>query len=364
MARVVQIVRQCVRGVPYLKKELARNLSLHTGKVFVAPMTYYVIFGGRCNLACPFCAIHKELEPMIPPAAMLRLLREAKALSGTGFNISLSGGEPTVYKPFYEALELANQLRVNFGFTTNGLTLTKPNVKRILAGNPFNINVSLESVDPAVNEILRPMKHGTKRTLEGIENVLAEKERTGARVSVIIKPTIMEQNYRGLPDLVRHFGRHSKVQVHFQPFAGPTEDPFWVRDLADLKRVFAELLELQREGYPVIGNAQQFQGFWNYLAQPPQPGSSQRRLDLGGKKRNCDIGLRSLFIYANGDVHFCDLLREPIGNIHRQSLTDMYHGAVAKRQRQRMVYCNIDCQQTCKRSTPIWVKARAFLRMG
>ena len=226
------------------------------------------------------------------------------------------------------------------------------------------MNISLESVDHKINESLRPMKEGTQRTLEGIERLVAEKERTGSRCSIIVKPTIMEQNYRTLPDLVRHFGRHSKVQINFQPFVGYKADPFWVQDLDNLKKVFAEILALQREGYSVMGNEQQFQGFWDYLANPPQAGSSLRHLDLGGKKRNCDIGLRSMFIYPNGDVHFCDFLKQPIGNIHQQSLKDINYGAVASQQRNQMVYCNIDCQQTCKRPTPLWVKARSFLRMG
>jgi MoaA/NifB/PqqE/SkfB family radical SAM enzyme len=364
MSTVARIVRQSVRGLPYLKKELGRRLSLSTGKVFATPMTYYVIFSGRCNLACTFCTIYKEVEPIIPGDAMLRVIREAKELSGTGFNISLSGGEPTIYKPLYEMLELTQKLGINFGFTTNGMALTKQNVERILAGNPFNINVSIESVDPKINESLRPMNDGTRRTLAGIDNLLAEKQRTGSRVSIIVKPTIMEQNYRGLPDLVRHFGKHSTVQINFQPFVGYKNDPFWVQDLENLKKVFSEILQLQREGYSVMGNEQQFQGFWDYLANPPQAGSAKRHLDLGGKKRNCDIGLRSMFIYPNGNVFFCDFLEKPIGNIHEQSLKDIYYGAMANQQRHQMVWCNIDCQQTCKRPTPLWVKARTFLRMG
>src|SRR5207253_1692825 len=109
------------------------------------------------------------------------------------------------------------KLGVNFGFTTNAIALTKENVRRILSYDPFNINISLESTDPRINETLRPLPDGTKRTLTGIENVMAEKERIGSRVSVIVKPTIMEPNYRALPNLVRHFGKHSKVQISFQP---------------------------------------------------------------------------------------------------------------------------------------------------
>jgi MoaA/NifB/PqqE/SkfB family radical SAM enzyme len=93
-------------------------------------------------------------------------------------------------------------------------------------------------------------------------------------------------------------------------------------------------------------------------------GTNVRHLELGGKKRNCDIGLRSMFVYANGDVFFCDFLGKPVGNIHQNSLREIYLGEVANQQRRTMITCNIDCQQACKRPTPLWVKARAFLRMG
>jgi len=89
-----------------------------------------------------------------------------------------------------------------------------------------------------------------------------------------------------------------------------------------------------------------------------------RHLDLNGEKRNCDIGLRTMFIYPSGDVFFCDFLGKPIGNIHTHSLTEIYHNEMANRQRKHMVTCDIDCQQTCKRKTPLLTKARAFMRIG
>ena len=352
-----------MEGMPYLKKELGRRLSLRTGKVLATPSTYYVIFSGRCNLACPFCTIHKITEPMLSEEVMFRIVREAKELSGSGFNISLSGGEPMIYKPLYKTLELAQQLGVNFGFTTNGLGLTKQNVDRLIAADPFNVNVSLESVDPKINEALRPFPEGTKRTLEGIEVLLEAKRRTGSRVSIIVKPTIMNQNYEGLPDLVRYFGKSGGVQVNFQPYVGQREDPFPVRDLKKLAEVITELKGLLQDGYPIIGNEDTIDGFLAYISNPPtQDGLSY--LNLEGRKRNCDIGHRSMFIYFGGDVHFCDFLKQSIGNVHQQSLSEIYYGEIANAQRRGMVHCNIDCMQTCKRPTPLLAKAKAFLRMG
>jgi MoaA/NifB/PqqE/SkfB family radical SAM enzyme len=363
MSNVLTMARQAVRGVPYFEKEVRRRVSLRTGSVLTTPTTYYVIFSGRCNLECSFCTIYKEVDPILSPEVMLRIVREAKELSGSGFNISLSGGEPMIYKGLYDALALSHQLGVNFGFTTNGLGLTKSNCERLLSHDPFNINVSLESIDPKINESLRPMKDGTRRTLEGVDNLLAEKERSRSRISVIVKATIMEQNYRGLPALVRHFGKDMKVQVHFQPYVGLINDPFWIKDLNALRAVFNELRQLRTEGYPVIINDRQLEGFMEYFSNPPASGI-MRYLDLAGQKRNCDIGLRAMFVKPNGEVYFCDYLGRPVGSIYEHSLSDIYYGAIAKEQRQEMVYCNIDCQQTCKRPIPLWVKAKAFIRMG
>jgi MoaA/NifB/PqqE/SkfB family radical SAM enzyme len=363
VTNVAALAGRVVEGLPYLKKELARRTSLATGKVLATPTSYYIIFTGRCNLACPFCKIHEQVDPQLSDEVLFRIVREAKELSGTGFHISLTGGEPSAYAPLFELLELSQKLGVNFGFTTNGLALTKKNVERIIAAEPFNVNVSLEGVDPKINQPLRPFNDGTRKTMQGIEWLVAEKRRTGARTSIFVKSTILEQNYRTLPDLVRYYGKDSGVQVNFQPYVGEQGAPFWVQDLGKFREVIEELKALRRAGYPIVGNDRTLERFFEYMNNPPHEGR-KRFLDLEGHKRNCDIGLRTMFIHPNGAVHFCEFLQEPIGNIHQQTLSEIYYGAIAAKQRHGMVWCNIDCQQTCKRPIPLTVKAMTFLKMG
>lgn len=361
--KIARMAKQVWRGIPYLKKEITRSLSMSTGRVLATPQMYYVIFSGRCNVACTFCTIYKEVEPMLSGEAMLRIVRESKELSGSGYNISLSGGEPMIYRPLYDVLELARDLKINFGFTTNGYLLTKQNVARALDCGLFNINVSIESVTPEVNESVRPRKNGTKQTLEGIENLVAEKRRTGARVSIIIKTTIMEQNYRTLPELVRYFNQYPEVQLSLQPYLGPTGNGFWVEDIPEFERVMKELNDLRKAGSRLIADDNTLDGFTEYFRNPPKS-DVVRHLELGGKKRGCDIGYRSLFIFPNGSVQFCDLLKRDIGNVNQQSLKEIYYGELAAKLRNRIDHCNIDCQRTCQRGIPIATKVRAFMRMG
>src|SRR5512135_2434818 len=84
-------------------------------------------------------------------------------------------------------------------------------------------------------------------------------------------------------------------------------------------------------GYPVIGDAAQFDAFVEYGRKPPVSGVA-RELDPGGGKRNCDFGYRSMTIALNGDVSFCDILG-PIGNVHSGRLKDRCRGEAAEEQR-------------------------------
>lgn len=295
---------------------------------------------------------------------MLRVVREAKELSGSGFNMSLSGGEPMIYKPLYSALELAHNIGVNFGFTTNGYLLTKQNVAKVVQHNPFNINISIESVEPTINELVRPRRDGTKQTLEGIDNLVMEKRRTGSRVSILVKPTIMNQTFRKLPDLVRYFKKYPEVQIHLQPYLGPADTGFWISDITSFRQVMSEVLELRNHGHNVVIDEETIEGFTRYFNTPPKSETDWPRLELNGSKRGCDVGYRTIGVMPNGDVHFCDYLQKPVGNIYKQSLKEMYHGEVAKRMRTGIQGCNIDCQRTCQRPIPTMTKVRAFLKMG
>ena len=360
------VAKRCWQGLPFLKKEVLRELAIRTGADWATPSSYYVMCTFRCNFKCTFCPQTPGRTPQaleLPRETMLRIIRESKQLSGKGFNISVSGGEPLVYGPIYEALELAHQLDANLGITTNGYLLTEENIKRIVAAHPFNINISLESLDPQVNEVMRPTPGATQRVLKAVENLVAERTRRGARFGIFIKPTVTEVNYRSLPQMVRHFGKRSVVQINPQNYyflGDESAKQFWIRDPDAFSAVVDELIALRQEGYGIVPTPEALRGMAAYFRSPPASDLAQERLvDM----KVCAIGYRSLFINPDGAAFFCEPLGL-IGNVSQRPLREIWYGEMAEKKRRAALRCRVNCQMTCRRSLSLFAKAKAFLKMG
>jgi MoaA/NifB/PqqE/SkfB family radical SAM enzyme len=363
---ITELARKIRRGLPYLQKEVGSRLSLRSGRLFCTPSRYYLIMGTRCNGNCEMCYVIRGPVRELPAEVVLRLIRESKDLSRMGFYVSISGGEPLVYPVIYEALELGHKLGMDIGFTTNGYLLTRENVRRLVASDPFNINVSLESVDPRINESIRAVPGGTRKTIDGIGNLIAEKRRTGSRMRVLIKPTITELNYRSLPDLVRYFGKEPGIQIQLQPYDGEIDGRkvFWVRDCDALGAVFEEIEALRREGYRVIADADTFSGLAGYFRKGLPLDGPQRSVVVPlVEPRDCMVGVTTLFIYPNGDVLFCDPYG-PIGNVYQDTLTGIWRGPTAEKVRRKTRGCRIDCQASCVRKISLVAKIKAYLQAG
>jgi len=72
-------------------------------------------------------------------------------------------------------------------------------------------------------------------------------------VSVIIKPAMMEQNYRTLPRWFAIWQANPRYKSISSRTAAKRGNPHWIKDLASLRAVLDELIALHREGYPIVG---------------------------------------------------------------------------------------------------------------
>jgi len=380
-----QAVSRLRQGVPFLRKELQDEISLRTPFLISTPRFVYICqYEIPCNGNCIMCYYgqrnlrgEKRLQNgrFLSERQFTDVLRSLHRLGGKGIAISFTGGEPLMYRPIYDIVAMATDLGQLFSLTTNGYLLTDKNAGLLVEKGLFNIGVSLESIDPAINETLRPFRNGTRLAMEGIDRIIAHRQRCRSSISVNIKTTITRENFESYPALVKHYGKIPAVSVTPQPFTlmdsrmdKSISERLWIRDIDRLRDVVAELCELQKQGYALNIEPSALKGFPEYFSEGLENGAvnfdkkvSHSHQELGTVNKNCRIGFTNLFIESDGAVKLC-LGFPSIGNIHENSdLEAIWKGEKAALVRKAIASCNYVCALSCLRKKPLWQKARIFL---
>jgi radical SAM protein with 4Fe4S-binding SPASM domain len=167
--------------------------------------------------------------------------------------------------------------------STNGTLLGPEMVERLLASGVTSIRVPLESNDAGE---YRAWRGGTRDVVvAGLERLIARRDQLGVRVKIVVATVVSGQT---------------------------DETVAGVRQLAE---------QLGADGHELMPNIWADQ--WPVARLPPAPS-------------RCDQPLATLHVLADGAVTPCchSLLGEVVlGNVHRQSIEDIWNGAAARRTR-------------------------------
>jgi pyruvate-formate lyase-activating enzyme len=102
------------------------------------------------------------------------LTRALQVLSGEGFNVvSVSGGEPLLYKPLFEILRFARSLGMTVTLTTNGMLLREAVIER-LAETAHLLAISLDGVPESHNR-MRSHQQAFEKMARNVKMVRAAK---------------------------------------------------------------------------------------------------------------------------------------------------------------------------------------------
>ena len=106
----------------------------------------------RCNLKCRHCyssSSPQNAETLTPST----LIGALSVLRDEGFNVvSVSGGEPLLYKPLFEVLKFARSLGMTVTLTTNGMLLTKAVVGQLTETAQL-LAISLDGIPESHNQM-------------------------------------------------------------------------------------------------------------------------------------------------------------------------------------------------------------------
>ena len=372
--------RKVVRGYPYLKKELRAIVSDHTDYFVAVPRVVHIWRGAPCNAKCVMCpwgflegpALRPFVKSAFTDDLMPRALSQIAELCGRGTVVSYMGGEPMLNRNLVDWVELAGQLKLDFRFTTNGYLMTEAIARRFVAAGLFNVGVSLESLDPRINEALRPYPNGTERTMRCIELLLAERQRQRKRTSVNIKTVLTDLNLESFIEIAERYGKTDGVMVTPQLFEAidempePTREKLFVKDLGRMRGTLDRIRELKAEGYNIHLTEQALNEIVKHYEDDPAHDSTMGVKDLvmAADSPDCNIATDNLWI-LDGEVKLCPH-HPSIGNFvtGTQTLKELWRSERAQLVREGTRKCRRLCTISCLRRTPLSHKVSTFLRIA
>lgn len=148
--------------------------------------------GFRCNQACRFCWQGRHWPDA--PIGRWRADLEQQVERGVR-SLTITGGEPTLYRHLPRVIETARQLGLRVNVQTNAVRLRKPAYTQTLVDAGLTaLFVSLHSSDPVVSDQLTGVAGTHAHTLTGIQIALE------AGLQVALNTVVERATLAGLPE--------------------------------------------------------------------------------------------------------------------------------------------------------------------
>lgn len=156
-----------------------------------------------CNYNCRMCYVHQseaqlkeQGKTILPPEFWLRLAKEARA-EGMLY-LLLTGGEPFLYKGFWELYQSLADMGFIISINSNGSLIDEATVERLKKQPPSRINITLYGASDQTYEKICGIKNGYTRTTRAIR-LLKE---TG--ISVKLNCSLTPSNADDLEELIQY----------------------------------------------------------------------------------------------------------------------------------------------------------------
>jgi len=268
--------------------------------------------GYRCNLDCFFCYNDHDLAGSeLSTEQYLRLLGELHDLQV--MNLVLSGGEPLVHRDFFTIGSRARELGFVVRVKTNGHSLRGRTARRVKSEvAPFLVDISLHGATAVTHDRQTRVPGSFERLQHNISELLD----LGLRIRVNCSLTAWnEHEIEAVYDLADSFG----VDLQFNATLSARDDgdcePLGIAASRDARM---RLFRLQLERAPRAG-----------IDAGDDPNASRTAGPLQGlaPDKSCGTGSSTLAIDPVGNVLPCVQWRRPVGNLHRNSLREIWEGS-------------------------------------
>ena len=279
----------------------------------------------RCNLDCFFC--YNDLALRGAPLStgqycdFFAELREMQVL-----NLTLTGGEPLAHPDFLLLGARARELGFVVRIKSNGHALRGAMARRIRDEiDPFLIEVSLHGATAAVHDRQTRVAGSFERLLAN----LRELRRLGLRVKINSTLTAWnEHEVEAMMGLADDLGMPLQIDPEVTQRDDGDRGPLAVTASREgVRRLFALLGERAERARQDAGPGGAAAAAAS--SSPPTPlAAAMRQADDGlapaTADKHCGAGSSGIAVDPYGNVYPCVQWRRPVGNLHRQSIREIW----------------------------------------
>lgn len=275
----------------------------------------------RCNLDCFFCYNDLSLKGRaLSTKQYVDLLAQLYEL-GT-MNVTFTGGEPLTHRDFFLLGSKAREYGFAVKVKTNGHALTGKLARRLKSEvDPFHVEVSLHGARSDTHDRQTRVKGSFQRLMTNIPEMLS----AGLRVRV--NSTLTAWNEREIGDMYELADKLGVV-LSFNPQVTPRDDgdkePLSVAPSSDAVRRLYQLqkarIATNRPGTETGRSNTKGASFGKDDYQASQ--GREKRQSTASK--HCGTGSFGVTIDPYGNVYPCVQWRRAVGNLHRQTLREIW----------------------------------------
>jgi radical SAM protein with 4Fe4S-binding SPASM domain len=282
----------------------------------------------KCNNRCVFCYAgcgssvgHTCISPDQADSTKELSTRQIKAIIRIFRDeakipfFSFTGGEPLLRKDLEALIAYAGKLKLHTNLISNGTLATPERAERLASSGLKTAQISLESVDPDIHDVLTGITGAWRRTIDGIKNLM------GAGISVQTNTTLTKKNIGNigeLPAFLSEMGVHRfAMNLFIPPANGPVDDSLFL----PYSKTGSIVDEIRREAKKAG-----LTFFW----YSPIPHCLYNPIARGLGNKSCAAMDGLLSVAPNADVLPCSSYPESMGNILRDSFREIWFSERAR----------------------------------
>ncbi len=294
-------------------KKIENCCSTHSNKFHLV----HIKLTDECNLSCKYCYAESgaNKKDTLNINQLKNIVDEVKNISHN-VDYTLSGGEPLLYPNIFELMKYIKDKGNNIFLLTNGMYITKENVKEI-AKLCSLIKISIDGSSEKINSITRG-KNSFEKAFNGYQLLLKE------NANVQISMTVTKTNINDINNMVKLFGNKLTLQPFFKAGRGSDNDEFGITG---------------EEYYQAMASIEGFQPI----------GRLGELLEVFRNKgtTKCAMADSEISISENGDVFPCQMLTDDEfcgGNIKEKTIKEILNSDKFKEVASFSSLTNEDCK--------------------